>query len=263
MPFPTSERVRYHRNPLKAVICQLRFPTILKVEASLPADFQECIREHYPHFQERPTLPGAQVPAGLEGVIPAEMQQFLSSGGRHFDFTSIDKKKQITLNKDFLSLATSDYGEWKEFIADFRGPLDALVQVYKPAMYARIGLRYQNLISRSETGQEGASWSELINARMAGILADEHVGPYVNECMQVATIRLENSLGFLRVQQGLELEQDSKEQVYIIDIDLYTDQPTEVGNELDILGELHRQAGHFFRWAIKPLLHHAMEPTPV
>jgi uncharacterized protein (TIGR04255 family) len=262
MPFPESDRVRYRRNPIKSVICQLRFPTILKVETSLPADFQECIRAAYPHFQERPAPPSAQLPAELEGVIPGEVRQLFAQGGRHFDLTSIDRKKYITLNKDFLSLSTNDYGEWEEFIADLTGPLDALKRIYKPAQFARIGLRYHNLILRSEIDQKGASWSDLINPRLAGILADDLVAPYVDDCTQVATIRLKDGLGYVRIQHGLTIEENRKEQVYGIDSDFFIDQPTEVGNELDILGQLHRQAGRFFRWAIEPRLHDAMEPIP-
>ena len=262
MPFPTSERVQYQHNPLRTVVCQLRFPTILKVETSLPADFQEEIRKAYPQFQERPVLPGTQIPAEFEGIIPAEIQQFLPQGGRHFDFASVDGKETITLSKDFLSLTTTDYGEWEEFVADFKGPLNALIQIYKPAFFARTGLRYQNLILRSEINQQGASWSELINPRLAGILADHHVGPHVIDCMQVANIRLRDGMGIVRIQHGLGMEENRKEPAYVIDSDFYIDQPQEVGNALDILGQLHQQAGHSFRWAIEPRLHDAMEPIP-
>ena len=262
MPFPISDRVRYRRNPLKSVICQLRFPTILRVETSLPADFQECIRAAYPLFQERQVLQGTGLPAEIQGVIPEELQQLLPKGGRHFDFTSVDREKSITLHRDFLSLTTTKYGAWDEFVADLRGPLDALIRLYRPAQFARIGLRYHNLILRSEIDQKEASWSDLINPRLAGILADDLMAPYVNDCTQVATIRLKDGLGYVRIQHGLAIEENRKEQVYGIDSDFFIDQPTEVGNELDILGQLHRQAGHFFRWAIEPRLHDAMEPIP-
>jgi uncharacterized protein (TIGR04255 family) len=45
MTFPEdSPRVIYGRNPLEQVICQIRFPTILKIDTELPAAFQEQIR---------------------------------------------------------------------------------------------------------------------------------------------------------------------------------------------------------------------------
>jgi len=261
MPFPRSERVHYRRNTLKSVICQLRFPTILKVETSLPADFQECIRDAYPHFQERQAPQGSGIPTDFQGVIPEELQQLFPKGGRHFDFASVDRNKSITLNKDFLSLTTAEYTTWDNFVSDLKGPLDALNRIYRPALFSRIGLRYQNQILRSDLGLEDTSWSDLINARMAGVLADVNVGPHVIECLQVSTVNLEEQFGFVRIQQGLSYDQDEDEQVYIIDSDFFIDQAQEVGNELNVLGHFQRQAGHFFRWAINRRLHDAMAPA--
>ena len=52
MPFPDSERVIYQRNPLLEVICQLRFPSILRIDSEAPAVFQERVRKEYPMYQE-------------------------------------------------------------------------------------------------------------------------------------------------------------------------------------------------------------------
>ena len=51
MKFPESPRVRYSRNPLLEVICQLRFPKILSIETEVPVGFQEDIRSEYPVFK--------------------------------------------------------------------------------------------------------------------------------------------------------------------------------------------------------------------
>ena len=42
--FSNDERVIYAKRQLVEVICQLRFPEILKIEAHEPADFQDAIR---------------------------------------------------------------------------------------------------------------------------------------------------------------------------------------------------------------------------
>ena len=41
--FSNDERVIYAKRQLVEVICQLRFPEILKIDVSEPADFQERI----------------------------------------------------------------------------------------------------------------------------------------------------------------------------------------------------------------------------
>ncbi|MBL8785507.1 MAG: TIGR04255 family protein, partial [Deltaproteobacteria bacterium] len=49
---PESPRVIYASNPLADVICQVRFPRILRIDNELPADFQDAIRGQFPHFAE-------------------------------------------------------------------------------------------------------------------------------------------------------------------------------------------------------------------
>ena len=55
MPFPEVKRVIYKKNPLDRVICQLRFAPILKIDAEIPADFQEMIRADFPNYSEKMT----------------------------------------------------------------------------------------------------------------------------------------------------------------------------------------------------------------
>jgi uncharacterized protein (TIGR04255 family) len=48
--FPKVEDVRLARAPLKEVICQVRFPVILRIGTEQPVEFQERIRERFPDF---------------------------------------------------------------------------------------------------------------------------------------------------------------------------------------------------------------------
>lgn len=50
--FSNDERVIYAKRQLVEVICQLRFPEILKIDVSEPADFQERIRRDYPQYEK-------------------------------------------------------------------------------------------------------------------------------------------------------------------------------------------------------------------
>jgi uncharacterized protein (TIGR04255 family) len=262
MPFPTTERVRYSHNPLHQVICQLRFPSILKVEATLPAEFQESIRHEFPIFQERQRHPAAQLSAELEGALPPVLKGLFPRGDG-FDFISDDREWQVTLTRDFLSLLTSNYSRWEEFSNRLKGPLDSLKQIYRPAFFTRIGLQYQNLIQRSEIGREDTEWAALIQPHLAGILSNSDVGPHVADCTQVTTIHLEEGLGQVRIQHGLVMIEETKRTAYLIDSDFFTNQRTEVGDESAVLDQYHQRAGHLFRWCISPLLHNAMGPSPI
>ena len=50
-----SEEARqiFKRRQLLEVICQLRFPDILKIESTDPAEFQDRIRGEYPQYQKK------------------------------------------------------------------------------------------------------------------------------------------------------------------------------------------------------------------
>lgn len=232
------------------------------METSRPVDFQELIRSKFPLFQERSSIPAIQIPEGFEGVVPAEMQQLLQQGDKQFDFSSLDGRKTVSLANNFLSLTTSEYDGWEKFSEEFRGPLNALSQVYRPVSFTRIGLRYQNAILLSELRLPDTGWTDLINPQLAGILTDRDVGVWVNDCIQVMTIPLQGLPALVRIQHGFGIEENRNEKVYLIDSDFFIDQPQEVGSAFDILSQFNRKAGHLFRWAISQRLHEAMDPIP-
>ena len=74
--FSNDERVIYAKRQLVEVICQLRFPEILKIDVSEPADFQERIRRDYPQYEKKiEQLPPQMVNVSLrlveDGVVAA------------------------------------------------------------------------------------------------------------------------------------------------------------------------------------------------
>ena len=53
MLFSDNSRYSYVNSPLIEVICQLRFPTILSIGSTDPAQFQEAVREEFPRYAAR------------------------------------------------------------------------------------------------------------------------------------------------------------------------------------------------------------------
>lgn len=75
MPFPDVPRVIYEINPLDEVICQLRFPPVLKIDTEVPAGFQEQIRDDYPFYESKSPL---RLPTGLPpNVAPTSVAELL------------------------------------------------------------------------------------------------------------------------------------------------------------------------------------------
>src|ERR1051325_695098 len=100
MPFPERPRAIFEQNPIAKVICQLRFPPILEISTTQPAEFQKRLRADYPLYgrQEAMGLPKEIAP--LVSGIPLSVPQAILH-----NFSTADSKRTIALNSDFLALS--------------------------------------------------------------------------------------------------------------------------------------------------------------
>ena len=259
MVFPESPRVIYEKNTLSEVICQLRFPTILRIESESPADFQERVRGEYPLFREKhgPDLP-PDVPAEMAKVFAATLP-----AAKAYNFLSADEVWTVSLTKDFLALTTNRYERWEDFKARLESPREALVDFYKPAFFSRIGLRYINVIRRSTLGFDNdTSWSDLLKDWVLGELARSELIGRVEHVAREAVVELEQE-SKVRIRHGLAKDGETGELVFAIDADYFTEQRTEVGDAIATLDRFNRESGHLFRWYATERLHRAMGPGEV
>jgi len=254
--FPNSERVIYEINPIREVICQLRFPPILKIDTETPAAFQELIRTDFPLYAMQPAIK-------LPPDFPMEM--FMPMGGSQtlHQFISKDGNWKTSLTRDFLSLHSRTYTRWEDFKTHLDGPLKALKMLYSPSFFVRIGLRYQDAIHRSTLGVSEKSWSDLLAPWIAGVLSSENVSDDLLASTSKLMIRLPDGRSCVQVNHGLAIDQPTSETCYFIDADFFDAQQVETLDALPRLDFLNRQAGLFFRWCIKDLLHVAMRPRGV
>ena len=150
MPFPKVKRVKYNKCPLENVICQLRFPPILQIDSQTPYMFQDKIRNQFPNYEE-----GVEVQQELNTNINwVTSEQIINpmakiSSNKNYIFFSEDDSWQINLTKNFLSVSTTKYVTWEDMIKKIKLPLNALLEIYKPAYFSRIGLRYVDVFCRS------------------------------------------------------------------------------------------------------------------
>ncbi|MBI3684705.1 MAG: TIGR04255 family protein [Acidobacteria bacterium] len=262
-PLPDSPRVIYAKNPLVEVICQVRFPPILKIAAEPPAAFQERIRSEYPLLTEK--QPDAiELPQGVPPVVAQVIRSSLPKGKlAGYEFVSADEHWKVTLTRDFLALSTSAYRRWEDFRAHLDGPMKALIEVYAPAFLTRIGLRYQDLIRRSALNAPGTNWRDLVKPHFAGVLAAPEVAGAVDEAFGQILIRFPHFKSKARVNYGVVKTADTSEECFLIDNDFYTEERTNISDVDNIFGYFNRQSGRLFRWCIQDRLHEAMEPASV
>lgn len=136
MTFPDSPRVLFRKRPLDEVICQIRFPPILRIEAEAPSNFQDRIRHDYPNYSKQvhtPPIPQELMPlVGVLGVSTSVLHQFADE---EHDWTA-------TMSKDFVALTAKDYADWKTFEARLVTLVDTFTDVYQPSYFTRVGLQY-------------------------------------------------------------------------------------------------------------------------
>lgn len=260
--FSHEPRCIYRRNQLADVICQLRFPEILTIQANLPVQFQEAIRSEFPVYNVRQEMPAPKL-TGAPGNLNLQKQEPI----KNYQFASADGIWRVNLTSRFISLSCSSYTCWEDFARRLDKPLAAFIQIYQPAFFERVGLRYINFFSRKALELEDISFSEMVQPCYLGILGEEDVAENVPSRSSVDAelslrggCRAKLHAGPGRVQRSGQPDPEVK---FIFDQDLFMPGNIPVNMSAGALETLHRQADSIFRGAITPLLHRSMEPETI
>lgn len=263
MLFPETERVIYTVNPLELVICQLRFPPILRIEAETPAGFQDRIRKEFPQFQERTEF-AAILPPEVVQLLPQEVIQSLKPSHKVYDFASSDGSLVVSLASNFIALTSRNYERWEGFYDRLEIVLDALQEEYEPATFTRIGLRYRDLIKKRELGLADCSWPELLNEVLVREFATPELAGVTENIGHGMLLRLGPGQERVQIQHGLAMEPSTGEAIgYFIDSDFFVEEMIDVDAASNRLVEFNQQNRRLFRWCISDRLHDAMGPRPV
>lgn len=257
--FSNENRCVYRNNQLAEVVCQLRFPEILTIQANLPVDFQEVIRDEFPVYSSRKENPAPKL-TGTPGNLSLEKQEPVTN----YQFASADGIWRVNLTSKFISLSCNRYTCWEDFAEKLDKPLVAFIKTYKPAFFERVGLRYVNFFSRKELDLEGTPFSEMIQPCYLGPLAEEDVAESnsirnsVDAELNIrggCKVKLHAGPGLVR--RGSKPDSEVK---FVFDQDLYMPGKVPVNLSVGALQTLHAQADSIFRGAITPLVHRAMNP---
>ncbi len=258
--FTKETRCHYQSSPLAEVICQLRFPEILSIEAKPPVDFQEAIRRDFPQFVRRQEIPAPRL-TGTPGNLTVQNSPAVTN----YQFASADGVWRVNLTGKFISLTCSRYPGWETFAAKLDQPLAAFIKTYQPAYFERVGLRYLNFISRFDLGLEGVPFRELISPCYLGPLGEADIQEAaLSRCSVDAEMAIRGGCRVkLHAGPGLVKRggKEDKEIKFIFDQDLYMPGQVPVNLVPGALQTLHAQAGSLFRGAITDRLHNAMEPA--
>lgn len=257
--FSHDERCIYRAHQLADVICQLRFPEILSIGTTVPDKFQEAIRDEFPQYIKRQEMPAPKL-AGTPGNLAVQKPEPVIN----HQFSSADGVWRVNMTSKFISLACTRYTCWEDFARKLDKPLAAFIQLYKPAYFERVGLRYVNFISRGDLGLPTTPFRELIEPCWLGPMADEYIQETAcGKCSMDVEMairggcRLKVHAGPGKVLRGGKPDSEVK---FIFDQDLFMPGQVPVNLSAGALQTLHAQAWSIFRGAITDKLHDAMEP---
>jgi uncharacterized protein (TIGR04255 family) len=246
-PFPDSPRVVFDRNPITEVICQLRFPTILEIGASLPANFQNRIRSEYPLFEREEA---AGVPPEIAEMLRAQagagsLDNLVSPVNK---FSTVDKKRTVALARDFVAVSERQYVEWAVFWQQMELAKQALEEVYTPVFYERVGLRYVNVLDLKKLELNGSEWRDLLNKVFVGMVDSAEVAPNVVSAGTQVSINLNGIVP--GATATVRYAPQRKQQKFIFDSDFFVGGRVGVGNVRQILDHFNRLNGNLFRWLV-------------
>lgn len=245
-----NKRVMYNKSPLAEVIYQLRYPTILSINASDPVAFQERVREKFPYY--RKIVNNNEIE--INGI-----KQSLGKEVNH-EFVSQDKGTKINLTSSFIAISSKKYERWELFydvIEDIRVVFES---VYRPQFYIRIGLRYQNIIDRQRLGLQDKGWVELIRPHILGTIKEDNQ----NSLKQwLVNCEFSDQESGVQTRQVFQLSQKVGDTnlVMVFDCDYFTVGNIPSNSILSTSSLLHEKSSTFIRSAITPELHNAMEPV--
>lgn len=252
-----GKRFAYEKAQLIEVICQLRYPTILSIEAKEPADFQDTVREAFPRY-----VCQVEKPAGQQG-----------EGVRNHTFLTEDGKSKLSMTKNFIALSTMNYSDWESFAGLLDEPLGQFIRIYRPAYFERVGLRYVNGVSREKLELRGRRWNDLFQPQYLGPLDDDQINEAeVSKCATEVEMKLGGRCA-LKLHAGPGLINRTvmtpggvqtvrePEVRFIFDQDIFVSGNVKLPTVMETLEELHGHADRVFSEAITDVLHEAMSPV--
>lgn len=255
-PLSRRARVIYQRNPLVEVLAAVQFPAVLRLYQDAPKELQVKLGHEYPltsHIEASSQV----VVAGASGeVTPPQAPQAL----RTTTFSSVNRNWTITVAPTVLALTCTKYTEWSDFRHRFAELVQTFHEIYKVPISTRIGVRFRDVINKTELGVPNSPWRDLIRPEVLATFEFFTEGldsdPAVSAAIQLAIPPGKVNISFAMVA-NIE-----KQVGFLIDTDCYSEDTREFA-ETSIMksaDDLHEYTSIVFQSCITDFLHGRLEP---
>jgi uncharacterized protein (TIGR04255 family) len=240
--FPHRPDVQLQNAPLAEVICQVRFPPILRILREEPSEFQERVRHRFPELQiEQGVAISFSTAAG--GTPPA-----LETPPKLYRFLSADRHTIVSLALDFFAVSSQAYSHWHDFAHDLALAAGAVREIYQPAYAARIGLRYVNRFTPALVG--GADMEAVFDLVRPELSALYRTDAWPEAGAFVTQLTLPDEDGELVIRSAYGRMPD--EPFFMLDFDYYEEGQLEMEHLVKRCDRYHRTIYNAFRWSLRP-----------
>ena len=236
--FPSYADVPLGNSPLVEVICQVRYPPILRLLNEPPSSIQEAIADRFPQV---------------------EIATSDEEGRTDYRFVTKEGRSAASVNSDQFALATNQYSVWQDFAQDLDLLQRVVQQVYQIPFYYRIGLRYVNFFTPVNTGCSSlAEISRVLRSELTTLLRSE---AWTDPSELLTQLLLKDSERNLMVRVGAKAAPEEGGPVVFLDFDCYETGQVPVDGLIDRCETFHNLIYDAFRWSLSPGKLSLFKPT--
>ena len=239
--FPEKEEIRLQNAPLEEVVCQVRFPPILRISEELPSAFQEEIRARFPRLETKQRIM-MQIP----GIDNTNQPAFETSPKAH-DFLTADGKTITTLAADFFALTTKAYTQWEDYLHYLENVTKAVCDIYKPAYATRIGLRFINRFDQENTGTE--AYQEILELFREELTCLLQVDAWKEPREMLTQLALDDDPAKMVLRFGYAVKETQPS--ILVDIDYFEEGQVNINDVIGKTIAYHDRIYQAFRWCLK------------
>ena len=261
MPFELKPRVKFHKNQLIEVVCQLTYvsPILGMDDSSRFVELHDKIKDRFPLFKKAKSV---SLHVQTENQAVEKIEKPL------YEFSSMDEQTKITVDSEGFSCVTTNYVSKEAFFDNMSLIYNSLNELkFITVPFKRIGLRYKNIIQKSVLGEDivKASWSDLLKNTLTSIFSENDFSDNVIGTQSNVVINL-NDIGEnarMNANYGIVTHAQTGEECFIIDSDFYIEGVINYDTATQFLADANVKSRNFFQWCIHPRLYEALKPERI
>lgn len=149
---PSIEHKVFQRNPLVAVVVELRFHPILRVESCV-TEFQDRVRDLFPVYKDF-----VRQMVNLQPAIEVRNE-------RVFSFSKVDESEVLSLGTSRLAFESRRHESRDAVIEVIKRSVETLTELCGDITPVRLGMLYVNLIDKEAIERDlgrTSAWTDLI-----------------------------------------------------------------------------------------------------